>query len=171
MVEIYCGNNARNKNLVLGRARLGTRYGCLRKGIGAGLSMERDPDYIGEYYPIDKTRIYCGNQRRLPTGYDRLGSLPQCLQKGVGIGKRIRAGFKGIFKSDFATDLAIFLVFYIFISSLVFVILYRMKPDRVTETNSSGKKVIIWKKFTRVYVLLLVVNIFLVGMAMFYFNL
>ena len=88
---MYCGNNARDERLVAGDLVLGTRHGCMRKGVGVGLNMETDPSYRGEYEPIDETRIYCGNAEQLPEGYDRYGSLTACLQKGVAIGKRIKA--------------------------------------------------------------------------------
>ena len=88
---MYCGNNARDERLVAGDLVLGTRHGCMRKGVGVGLNMDTDPSYRGEYEPIDETRIYCGNAEQLPEGYDRYGSLTACLQKGVAIGKRIKA--------------------------------------------------------------------------------
>ena len=88
---MYCGNNARDERLVAGDLVLGTRYRCMRKGVGVGLNMDTDPSYRGEYEPIDETRIYCGNAEQLPEGYDRYGSLTACLQKGVAIGKRIKA--------------------------------------------------------------------------------
>ena len=87
MLQIYCGNNGMDSDLRNGRVRLGTRYACMRKGIGVGLNLPYDPRYLGEYMPIDKSVIYCGNKTRLPEGYDRFGSLPNCLQKGVSIGK------------------------------------------------------------------------------------
>jgi hypothetical protein len=87
MSLIYCGNNAAYHDLLIGKIILGTRYGCLRKGICRGLYMPYDPKYLGEYIPIDKTKIYCGNKTRLPDEYDRFGSLTNCLQKGIGIGK------------------------------------------------------------------------------------
>lgn len=89
--DIYCGNNRLHPDVVSGRKNIGTRYGCLRKGIGAGLSLPADPSYLGPYQPIDNTRIYCGNQRRTPENYNRLGSISECLRKGVGIGKILKA--------------------------------------------------------------------------------
>ena len=83
---MYCGNNALKAGV-----RFGTRYECLKKGIGVGIHAPVDPEYNGPYEPIDKTRIYCGTKKRLPGNYDRMGSPTDCLRKGVGIGKRISA--------------------------------------------------------------------------------
>jgi hypothetical protein len=56
-------------------------------GVGIGLSMPLDLDYVGPYAPVDNYKIYCGKER-IPIGYDRRGSPAACLQKGVGVGKR-----------------------------------------------------------------------------------
>lgn len=84
-MEIYCGNNSRSKEIKDGTSRPGTRYECLRKGIGRGLHMKGNFD--DEYDKIDKRKIYCGNEQKLPDGYDYLGNAPLCLQIGIGIGK------------------------------------------------------------------------------------
>jgi hypothetical protein len=152
MTQIYCGNNARNRALVSGDVKLGTRYGCLRKGIATGLNMKKDYEYRGEYVPIDKTVIYCGNKRRIPNGYDRFGSLPQCLQKGVGIGKRIRVSFIGVFKSVFFVDVLLPILLFILFSLLTFIVLYLLKPERVIKRNAKGEKVIVWGKFMTVFI-------------------
>lgn len=91
MSQIYCGNNAKDSQLVAGNVILGTRYKCLQKGIGKGMSLPHDPNFAGEYEPIDNRTIYCGNSPELPDGYDMMGNLPQCLQKGIGVGKTIKA--------------------------------------------------------------------------------
>jgi hypothetical protein len=83
---MYCGNNALKAGV-----RFGTRYDCLKKGIGVGIHAPVDPSYNEPYEPIDKTRVYCGTKKRLPGNYDRMGSPSECLRKGVGIGKRISA--------------------------------------------------------------------------------
>jgi len=88
---IYCGNNAEHHSLLDGSATLGTRYQCLRKGIGKGKSLPVDLDYLGSYSPIDNEKIYCGNNDNLPDGYDRFGNTTSCMQKGIGIGKKISA--------------------------------------------------------------------------------
>lgn len=87
----YCGNNRRHPDLVNKTRRKGTRYECLRKGIGVGLHSPVDPSYAGPYKPIDKTRIYCGNQKKHSDAYARFGSITDCMRKGVGIGKMLRA--------------------------------------------------------------------------------
>ena len=88
---MYCGNNRLSPQIVIDGDRIGTRYECLKKGIGIGKNLPFDPAYAVGYKPIDKTKIYCGKKKRKPAGYDRMGSPPACLQIGVGIGKRIRA--------------------------------------------------------------------------------
>ncbi len=90
MNSIYCGNNAMYPGLLSGLVKLGSRHSCLKKGIGTGLRLPMDIHY-GNYYPIDKTRKYCGNKLLLPDNYDRFGSLNECLQTGVGIGKGIKS--------------------------------------------------------------------------------
>jgi hypothetical protein len=88
---MYCGNNLAHKKLVNGELQIGTRYKCLKRGIGRGLNMPFDNSYLGEYIPIDDTRIYCGNSEQLPNGYDRFGSLDECQSKGIGIGMKQKA--------------------------------------------------------------------------------
>ena len=87
---IYCGNNSSNSDILSGKLSIGTRYTCMRKGIGKGIRMRVDKNYLDKYTPIDKRRIYCGTSKRLPDDYDSLGNLPQCLQKGIGIGKKLK---------------------------------------------------------------------------------
>lgn len=88
---LYCGNNALDPDLLAGDIILGTRYTCLKRGIGQGLHLPLDQKYTRGYEPIDKRRIYCGDKATLPKGYYSMGNLPQCLQKGVGIGKKKKA--------------------------------------------------------------------------------
>jgi len=88
---MYCGNNFLDSKLLAGTATVGTRYKCLKKGIGVGLNMPFDPTFLDGYLPIDDSKSYCGNSEVLPDGYDYHGSLPHCLQKGVGTGRRLRA--------------------------------------------------------------------------------
>ena len=90
-MAIYCGNNNLHQPLIDGEVELGTRYKCLKKGIGTGLNLPYDPNYALDYEPIDDTRIYCGDNENLPINYDRFGNLPHCLQKGVALGKRQKA--------------------------------------------------------------------------------
>jgi hypothetical protein len=87
---MYCGNNKRNRRLLNGELVLGTRYKCLRRGIGVGMNLPYDHDY-DEYEPIEKTKIYCGKSDVLPPGYDRLGSIADCHRIGVGVGKSMKS--------------------------------------------------------------------------------
>jgi hypothetical protein len=87
---VYCGNNRRHSSLRTRSKKIGTRYECLKQGIGVGLNLLVDPEYDGEYIPIDTRKIYCGNSRYLPGDYDIIGSNSMCLQKGVGIGKNLK---------------------------------------------------------------------------------
>jgi len=87
MANIYCGSNRLNSQLVAGTKTIGTRYQCLRKGIGQGLNMPVDPSYNGPYQPIDPRQFYCGDDAVLPAGYDANGTIQQCLSKGIGIGR------------------------------------------------------------------------------------
>lgn len=89
--KIYCGNNRRHPDIISKVSKFGTRYQCLRKGIGKGMSMGIDNDYIGDYEPYDNRRVYCGNSPTLPDTHDIMGNGPMCLQKGIGIGKSIAA--------------------------------------------------------------------------------
>jgi hypothetical protein len=81
---MYCGNNRLDRRVIDGTLDIGTRYGCLRQGIGKGRLL--DP-YTEPYEPLFNETIYCGNKNRLPRGYDRFGSNIDCFRKGVGIGK------------------------------------------------------------------------------------
>jgi hypothetical protein len=88
---IYCGNNRLHPDVVSGRAIIGTKFRCLKKGYGAGFYSPVDVNFLNEYEPIDARRIYCGNKEQLPEGYDRHGNLPSCFQKGFATGKREKA--------------------------------------------------------------------------------
>jgi hypothetical protein len=85
--ELYCGNNARNEGLRNGSKILGTRYQCLRKGIGRGL---KEPifSYSDEYEPIEDIKIFCGNGNNLPQDKHRFGTRDECLRKGFAVGQR-----------------------------------------------------------------------------------
>ena len=91
MSNIYCGNNRLDTKLTSGQYTIGTRYQCLKKGVGVGLNLPIDRNMLNEYEPIDMFKIYCGNIQILPQGYDKLGSPQECHRKGVGVGKKIRA--------------------------------------------------------------------------------
>ena len=161
MAQIYCGNNALHPDLVNGIKILGSRYQCLRKGIGTGLNLPLDPDYGGPYSPIDNRRIYCGNAAALPAGYDSMGNLSQCLQKGVGIGKLQRAqGDDGGDSSDDSENDGYIkrnknnIWVRIIIAIIIFIFLYLWKPSFVTYLNEENQATIDWKMFALYYVLI-----------------
>lgn len=88
---MYCGNNLRNPKVRSGQQVVGTRYGCLKRGIGVGLGLPYDPEYSNRYVPVDARKIYCGEFENLPDGYDLMGSNSMCYLKGVGVGKALKA--------------------------------------------------------------------------------
>ena len=86
-VEIYCGNNARDEGLRNRTKVLGTRYQCLKKGIGRGLK-EPILTYNEDYEPIENSNIFCGNGDILPQNKNRFGTRDECLRKGFAIGQK-----------------------------------------------------------------------------------
>jgi 2-cysteine adaptor domain len=86
---VYCGNNSRDPGLLDGTKVLGTRYQCLRKGIGKGL-VEPIFEYSVDFEPIDQTKVFCGNGNVLPPNKDRFGSPSECLRKGFGVGRKTK---------------------------------------------------------------------------------
>ncbi len=90
-LPLYCGNNSAAQPLLAGTSQIGTRYGCLKRGVGRGLHMPTDLNYLGDFQPIDDRKFYCGNRDNLPVGYDGFATLSQCMQKGVGIGRSLKA--------------------------------------------------------------------------------
>lgn len=161
-MPIYCGNNALDSDIVNGTSQLGTRYSCMRKGIGTGLNLPYDAKYAGEYEPIDNRKIYCGNGDNLPDGYDRLGNLSQCLQKGVAIGKRQRAldgdgninTNNNIIRNLFYGKVKYFLIFILLI--VIFLLFYYLKPSIILQKNIENKKIIDWRKFIIIYLILVI---------------
>jgi len=165
-MPIYCGNNALDSDVVNGTSQLGTRYSCMRKGIGTGMNLPYDAKYAGEYEPIDNRKIYCGNVDNLPGGYDRFGNLSQCLQKGVAIGKRQRAldGYgntnNNIIRNLFYGKIKYFLIFILLI--VLFLLFYYLKPSIILQKNIENKKIIDWKKFIIIYLILVIpISIFI----------
>jgi hypothetical protein len=156
MADIYCGNNALHPDLVNGIKVMGSRYQCLRKGIGTGFNLPIDPDYGLPYEPIDNRKIYCGNQNILPDGYDSLGNAPQCLQKGIGIGKLQKAQedldapeLDNGLKRNKNVNKKFILLFSIYI--IVFILLYILKPKIVCKKTLIYTKEIDWKNFILFY--------------------
>jgi hypothetical protein len=129
-MNIYCGNNKLDETLLNGSSIIGTRYKCLRKGIGTGLNMKYDNKYNSEYEPIYDTKIYCGDKETLPENYDSFGNLPQCLQKGVAIGKKQKALKGPPFLYSITNSKYIYyykFILWLILSSIVFIILYYKK--------------------------------------------
>lgn len=159
MPPIYCGNNAQDDQLLDGTRIIGTRYGCMKKGFGKGFNMSYDPKFAGPYTPIDKRRIYCGNNSEKPEGYDSMGSLSQCLQKGIGIGKRKRGilGYSplGYSPSDYSPSDYFFkiVVLFIVIEVVIFCYLYFSKPKIVTTKDRKNIQRINWSKFILIYLI------------------
>ena len=90
--ETYCGTEA---NIPIEYDQMGTRHGCLKKGIGIGMAM---PDAevnaalarAANRPPYDPAqRVYCGNANVAPPGYAGIGTINQCLKSGVGAGMRM----------------------------------------------------------------------------------
>ena len=161
---IYCGNNAQDDQLLDGTRIIGTRHGCMKKGFGKGFNMSYDPKFAGPYTPIDKRRIYCGNNSEKPEGYDSMGSLSQCLQKGLGIGKRKRGilGYSplGYSPSDYFFKMV---VLFIVIEVVIFCYLYFSKPKIVTTKDHKNIERINWSKFTLIYL----ISVFLSALTLF----
>jgi hypothetical protein len=103
--EIYCGES---KRLPKNYDAMGTRYRCMKKGIGIGMNLpdEQREEFLSKPKDttIEKEKLYCGNDLLLPENYDRFGSKKECLRKGVGVGlgmpqqKRLRAQQKSTSK-------------------------------------------------------------------------
>jgi hypothetical protein len=147
-MSTYCGNNAQHPRLLSGDVNLGTRYECMRKGIGRGMHMPYDDNFASVYTAIDKTRIYCGDKNDLPAGYDRMGSLVHCLQKGIGVGKRITAD-KGAPRFMLFYRVLLPILIIILLTGGLFTFLKLKKPSIVTEKDN---RKIDWGKFMAFYI-------------------
>jgi hypothetical protein len=147
-MSTYCGNNSQYPGLTSGDVNIGTRYECMRKGIGRGMYMPYDDNFNSVYTPIDKTRIYCGDKNDLPDGYDRMGSLVHCLQKGIGIGKRITAN-KGAPRFMLFYRVLLPILIIILLTGGLFTFLKLKKPSIVKENDNSN---IDWGKFMAFYI-------------------
>jgi hypothetical protein len=154
-MPIYCGNNLNDPKLTNGTHNIGTKYQCLRKGIGVGINLPYDPAYSIPYRPIDPRKFYCGKSRRLPDGggHFAVGSPSKCLQKGVGIGKKQTADRRdGNFRFSFNTINSIGFnpyIIFIVIVSIVSGLLYFIKPKIITkpDPNYPNKNIIDGSKF------------------------
>lgn len=84
MVKIYCGTQ---EQLPPEYTAKGTRYQCLRKGVGVGLHLPRERiDALKEGGDKNKPKTYCGNSQVLPPDYVSFATPYACLRKGVGVG-------------------------------------------------------------------------------------
>jgi len=151
---MYCGNNRFNIDVVNGTRRLGTRYSCLRTGIGKGLKLPLDKTYNGRYAAIDNRKIYCGNDMILPRNYDLVGNLPMCLQKGVGIGKKLKAERS----RNMIHPAIIYTLFFCLINLTTFIIIFLVKPSFI----KTSKNKIRWSYFLAIYFFLMLCSIFLI---------
>jgi hypothetical protein len=157
MSEIYCGNNSLHPDLLNGTKIMGTKYECLKKGIGTGLNAPFDSNYTLPYQAIDDRKIYCGNQAVLPPGYDIMGNAPQCLQKGVGIGKVQRAQQGPNVVNIFNDVLAIRnkkKKILITLCIIIFILMYITKPNFITKLDEKNNIIINWSKFILYYILI-----------------
>ena len=142
--------------MIDGTHTLGTRHACLKKGFGRGYHMPYDKNFTGNYDPIDKRKIWCGNSDVTPDGYNSVGSLSQCLQKGVGCGKRLRAK-KGYSVNKF--KILIYIILFL-ISGGFFCYLYFYKPNIVTSKGNDNIEHIDWSKFLSFYIpIVLTINL------------
>ena len=83
--EIYCGDS---RAIPDEYDVFGTRYRCLKKGIGLGMTLsdhQRD-EFLRRATGRPRDGVYCGNQAALPAGYVRRGRRFECFRKGVGVG-------------------------------------------------------------------------------------
>ena len=139
-MNLYCGNNQLDEDLVNGSAIIGTRFSCLRKGIGKGKSMPYNKKFAGPFQPISNRNIYCGEANALPNGYQTFGENFECLQKGIGLGQRQKSleGFTPIL-----TNYIIFISIFLFLCTAVFLSIYYTRPNFViTHDETTGKEVL-----------------------------
>ena len=154
--RIYCGNNRAAAN----NKPLGTRYQCMKVGIGKGVRLSCDNSYNGPYRPIDRRKIYCGNSHNLPTNYDIMGNPSMCLRKGIGVGKVIRAkrGCKS-WKLK-----ALFSCIWLFLSLAWFLYTYIYRPSFVLTDDKKqldSKKMIIYNVSVIISLLILILIIYM----------
>jgi hypothetical protein len=101
--EIYCGTD-----LLLPEEydNMGTRNGCLKKGIGIGMGMSDGQiaaalnRAANQPPPDPANRTYCGNENAVPAGYVGFATRNECLRKGVGVGMRQPADRRHAFQNQ-----------------------------------------------------------------------
>jgi hypothetical protein len=150
---MYCGNNSQHKDLLSGKSHLGNRYDCLRKGIGKGMNLPVDSNYLGPYSPIDKRKVYCGKDDNLPDDYDLMGTLPHCLQKGIGIGK-LQKALREPVNIFHKYKIVIMVIAYLTLIIGIFLILYFLRPSWITRIDSKGIVHIDFNKFIPIYIII-----------------
>ena len=83
--EMYCGDSH-----VLPEKYdvMGTRFKCMRKGVGVGMVLGEDERlaFLNKIRQPPTEKLYCGDNPTLPTGYTRFGKKTECMRKGVGVG-------------------------------------------------------------------------------------
>jgi hypothetical protein len=74
--------------------RYGTRFECMKKGVGVGMMVMNEK--IQNNQPIPERKIkknpkkkYCGTDLMLPDNYTQYGNRYECLKKGVGVGMNL----------------------------------------------------------------------------------
>ncbi len=87
MVRIYCGNQ---NPIPEDYDVMGSRYQCLRKGIGVGIYRINIEDRILPQSDPNRPKLYCGTSEDIPQGYVGMATPYQCLRKGVGVGMYIQ---------------------------------------------------------------------------------
>lgn len=159
MAQMYCGNDLNFPGLLSGTHFLGTNYQCLRKGIGVGSNLPYDSDYAGPHVPVDGRKFYCGNADVPPEdgGYFGVGSPSKCLAIGIGIGKAQKAALGPPAFMYFIRYILPYLLFFI-IASVIFVILYFIKPKIITKKDNQNNYVIDWSKFIPYYIISCLIN-------------
>jgi hypothetical protein len=150
-MPIYCGNNLNAQQLTSGTHTLGTKYECLRKGIGVGSHLPYDENFSGAYMPVDNRKYYCGKAEEIPAGYDEMGSPSICIVKGVGIGKAQRARMGPPVMMYFVRYILPYMLFAV-VCLAIFVSIYMTKPDFVSKKDEHEKIKIDWTKFAPYYV-------------------
>lgn len=159
-MEIYCGNNELYPGLANDSHTIGTRYECLKKGVGIGLNLKKSIDV--KYSPIDERKIYCGNKNNLPTGYDYMGNGPLCMQKGAGIGMSLQRSHskKGV-TFGFVGPRPIKRIVANICAIILFIILIKVKPKIIQRNPDNGeKKSLSWyKTLIMFFIIMAVFNI------------
>lgn len=74
--------------------RYGTRFECMKKGVGVGMMVMSQKIENNEPIPKRKPkkntkRKYCGTSLMLPDNYTEYANRYECLKKGVGVGMGI----------------------------------------------------------------------------------